>query len=77
VALREFDFVETIWPSAANFFLIRVADSEALMHRCSDDRVLLRDFGGSLAGCIRITVGSVADNDRLLRCFRKMRGESP
>lgn len=74
-ALREFDFVETVWPSAANFILVRVADSTAVMRHCSDARVLLRDFGGSLAGCIRITVGSDVQNDLLLQCLRKMRGE--
>lgn len=74
--LRKFDFVESAWPSAANFFLIRVADSEGVMRRCSDEQVLLRDFGGSLADCIRITVGSEAENDRLLNCLRKMNGEA-
>jgi len=74
--IREFEFVESVWPSAANFFLIRVSDCEAVMRQCSDGQVLLRDFGGSLAGCIRITVGSEAENDRLLRCFRKIGGEN-
>lgn len=74
--LRENDVVETIWPSAANFFLIRVADTEALLRQCSDEHVLLRDFDGSLAGCIRITVGTRAENDRLLQCFRKLSGDA-
>ena len=73
-ALSEFDFVESIWPSEANFILVRVSDTAAVMRRCSDERVLLRDFGGSLAGCIRITVGSDVENDLLLQCFRKMGG---
>jgi histidinol-phosphate aminotransferase len=74
-ALCKLDIVEKVWPSAANFFLIRVTEADAVMRRCSDDQVLLRDFGGSLAGCIRITVGSAAENDRMLDCFRKLDGE--
>jgi len=74
--LIEFDVVEAVWPSAANFFLIRVADSDAVMRRCRDANILLRDFGGSLTGCIRITVGSQAENDRLLRCFQKLSGDA-
>lgn len=74
--LRECDVVATIWPSAANFFLIRVADAKAVMRQCSDERVLLRDFDGSLAGCIRITVGTPAENDHLLRCFRLLGGDA-
>jgi histidinol-phosphate aminotransferase len=74
--LRNIDVVRKVWPSAANFFLIRVADADAVMRRCSDDQVLLRDFGGSLSGCIRITVGSAAENDRMLDCIRKLDGET-
>jgi histidinol-phosphate aminotransferase len=73
-ALRELDIVEKVWPSAANFFLTRVTNADAAMRRCGDDQVLLRDFGGNLAGCIRITVGSAAENDRMLDCFRKLDG---
>ena len=40
-------------------------------------RTAVGNFGGSLAGCIRITVGSEEQNDRLLQCLRKMRGERP
>jgi len=74
--LRQMDVVEIVWPSAANFFLVRVADSEAVMRQCGDEHVLLRDFGGSLSGCIRITVGSQAENDCLLQCFRKISGDT-
>jgi len=73
--LRAFDVVERIWPSAANFFLIRVADTEAVLRHCRDEHVLLRDFDGSLAGCIRISVGTRSENDRLLHCFRRINGD--
>jgi histidinol-phosphate aminotransferase len=65
-AIAEYDFVLKVWPSNANFFLIRVLDADAVMERCREHKVLLRNFGGELADCIRITVGSVADNNRLL-----------
>ena len=32
----------------------------------------LRDFGASLPNCIRLTVGSKAENDRLLTLFADM-----
>jgi histidinol-phosphate aminotransferase len=73
-AFKRFDCVEKVWPSAANFFLVRVRDSNTVMNHCADQGVLLRDFGGSLAGCIRVTVGSAAENDRLLDCVGKLDG---
>ena len=67
--LRQFRSVRRIWPSAANFLLVEVEDAPRLMRRCGDDRVLLRYFGGELADCVRITIGSPDDNRRLLDCF--------
>ena len=65
-AVKALPCVRHVWPSDANFFLVRVADSESLMRACRDSGVLLRDFGGSLSNCIRITIGSEEENDALL-----------
>jgi len=75
LALREFPFVQRIWPSAANFFLIQVDDAAALMAQSSDDKVLLRYFGGNLSDCVRITVGTQTENDSLLQTFAKVSGD--
>jgi histidinol-phosphate aminotransferase len=66
-AIGSMSFVHRIWPSAGNFFLIKVDSAEQLMQESSDDKVLLRYFGGALADCVRITVGAPAENDRLLQ----------
>ena len=68
-AISKYEFVEKVWPSEANFFLMRVADADAVMQRCEENNVLLRHFGGDLSDCIRITVGSPSDNDQLLRAL--------
>ncbi len=65
-ALARHDWVQTIWPSAANFLLVRVADAPGLMAHCEARQVLLRHFGGELEQCVRITIGSPAENDSLL-----------
>ncbi|MDH3613384.1 MAG: histidinol-phosphate transaminase [Gammaproteobacteria bacterium] len=66
-ALAKFPFVRHIWPSSANFFLLQVDDADALMRQSSSDKVLLRYFGGTLSDCVRVTVGTQAENDRLLQ----------
>ena len=71
-AVASFSFVTKLWPSQANFFLIRVADSAAVMKRCADQNILLRDFGGDLSNCIRITIGNQDDNDRLLAALKSL-----
>jgi histidinol-phosphate aminotransferase len=71
-ALRRLPFVRRVWPSAANFILVEVADARELMQHCADDKVLLRYFGGDLADYVRITVGTPAENDRLLESMSSM-----
>ena len=73
-AIREFAYVEKVWPSAANFFLLRARNSDAIMEHCTSKGVLLRNFGGALAGCIRVTVGSETENDSLLECLATLEG---
>jgi histidinol-phosphate aminotransferase len=68
-AVSRFGFVRRIWPSAANFILVQVDDALAVMKKCGDEGVLLRHFGAELADCVRITVGSPAENRRLLQAL--------
>ncbi|MGI9273171.1 MAG: histidinol-phosphate transaminase [Woeseiaceae bacterium] len=72
--LRNMSFVQRVWPSAANFFLIEVQDVAGLLQHCSERNILLRYFGGDLADCIRITVGSREENKRLLMAFNEKSG---
>ena len=73
-ALTHYDFVGKVWPSDANFLLVRVDDAAAVMRRCQEQNVLLRHFGGSLNDCIRISVGSRDENDQLLRALDTLKG---
>lgn len=57
-----------VFPSEANLLLVRAPDATALWHRLAEAGILVRAFGdtGPLAGCLRITVGTPAETDRLL-----------
>jgi histidinol-phosphate aminotransferase len=65
-AIARLNFVSKVWPSDANFFLVRVDDAIALVEHCKSHSILVRYFGGDLSDCIRISVGSQSDNDTLL-----------
>ena len=71
-ALADLSFVRRIWPSSANFFLLQVEDADALLRQSNDDKVLLRYFGGDLADCVRITVGTREENERLLQTMARV-----
>ncbi|MBR3158950.1 MAG: histidinol-phosphate transaminase [Atopobiaceae bacterium] len=72
VALSELPEVEQ-WPSSANFLLVRVPGAANVRARLRDEfSVLVRDFSYApgLADCLRITVGTPTENDRLLEALR-------
>jgi len=64
----------TVYPSGANFVLVR-ADSggHALWQRLVDRGVLVRDFSHipRLEDCLRITVGTPVEDDELLAALRE------
>mgnify|MGYP001819874915 FL=1 len=72
-AAEGFAFVRKVWPSDANFFLIEVDDPGKVLERCEEHHVLLRYFGGPLAACIRISVGSIDENNQLLRALESLK----
>ncbi|MDZ7707693.1 MAG: histidinol-phosphate transaminase [Trueperaceae bacterium] len=58
----------TVYPSVTNFLLFRVPDAEAAHRAFLDEGVLVRrqDHLPGLGGCLRVTVGSEADDDAFL-----------
>lgn len=58
----------TVYPSDANFLLVRVGDAPTVWQRLIDRGVLVRnlDAPGALAGCLRVTVGTPQENQRFL-----------
>lgn len=67
-ALVALPLVRKIWPSDANFLLVEFADAARAYAAAVRNGLLLRDFSRQprLTGCLRITVGSPDENDRLI-----------
>ena len=59
----------TVFPSHANLLLVRVADPGRVFSGLVDRGILVRNLhreGSPLAGCLRITVGTADENEKLL-----------
>ena len=67
-ALRTMPGVEHVFPSDANFLLVRVADADGCYRALLARGVVVRNRSreAGCAGCLRITVGTTEENDRLL-----------
>ena len=71
-ALAAMPQVVRVWPSAANFVLAEFTDAGAALQRARDARLLVRDARGypGLGRALRITIGSIEQNNRLLEAWR-------
>lgn len=76
-ALPRFPFVSTVFPSDANFLLVRVADADALYAWLLAQGIIVRNRSrvAGCAGCLRLTVGLPEENDRLLQALETYRYE--
>ena len=61
-----------IVPSSANFILFTVPSSQSIWQSLLDQGVLIRDVG--LPGYLRVTIGSIADNERFIAALRNSLG---
>lgn len=66
--LSEFSFVERVFPSDANFLLVRFRDARAVYEFLKLRGIIVRDRSTEpkLAGCLRISVGTPEQNEQLL-----------
>jgi len=73
-ALRALPAVQRVWPSEGNFLLVKFHDAPAALAACESAGVLVRDFSRQprLPGCLRITVGTAAENRRLLAALGRV-----
>ncbi len=71
-ALRELPHIE-VFPSATNFLLVRSDRAKELAEYLASQGIGVRDFSASpaLRGCLRVTVGTAAENDAFLAAAGK------
>ena len=77
-ALAELPRVRKVWPSDANFLLVQVDDAKAMYDELLDAQVIVRDRSRvqGCEGCLRITVGTKDENDKVLAVIGGLRPES-
>lgn len=71
-ALQQIDAVQ-VWPSEANFLLLRCEQARRVHEHMKNDGVLIKCLDGAhpaLQNCLRLTVGAPDENARMLKAFR-------
>ncbi len=61
--------VEKIFPSSANFLLVKFSDPGAALRALKAGGILVRDLSAKIPGCLRLSVGTPQENELLLRAL--------
>lgn len=71
--LPEYSFVRRVYPSDANFILIKVDDPDGLYGRLIEAGIIVRNRNKvrGCAGCLRITVGLKSENEKLIKSLNE------
>lgn len=71
-ALSEIKCIDEVFPSDANFLLVRVSDSQALYDFLMKRQIIVRNRSKEYgcANCLRLTIGTPIENEKLLEGIR-------
>lgn len=70
--LEAFSFIKKVYPSDANFLLVRVANASKLYDYLLSQKIVVRNQSSQplLDNCLRITVGTPAENESLIKSLK-------
>lgn len=74
-AFSELPICKEVYPSDSNFFLARVTDANLIYKYLVGERIIVRNRNNVTlcSNCLRVTIGSKAENTRLLKALRTFR----
>jgi histidinol-phosphate aminotransferase len=77
LALKNFDFVIDIYPSDANFVLVKTVDADGIYQYLTEKGIIVRnrDKVALCEGCLRITVGTNEENQALINSLKKLKND--
>lgn len=75
-ALRGIEDIDEVFDSQANFVLVRIPGADKVWEQLYERGILVRDFSHSrgLENCLRLTIGTAEENERLLSALKEILG---
>ena len=72
--LQEFGFVKKVYPSDANFLLVKMTDTNAIYQFLLEQKIVVRNRNNIelCEGCLRITIGTPEENASLMEALRTL-----
>lgn len=74
-ALKPLRWVKNVWPSEANYILVETHDAQAIMQKCAEQGVVIREMFDKpgLERAVRITIGTPEQNQALIKILGEIK----
>jgi len=69
VNLKKIKLTETVYPSDANFLLVKVKNAKYIYNTLVDKNIVVRNRSSVINNCLRITVGTRSENNKLIKAL--------
>ncbi len=69
-SLRKMSITEKIYPSDANFLLVKVKDATYIYYQLVKKHIIVRNRTSIIDNCLRITVGKRTENNKLIEALK-------
>jgi len=70
--LEGMSVIKKVYPSRANFLLVEVEDADMLYRDLASRGIVTRNRSKQVSNCLRISVGTPAENDALTDALKNM-----
>jgi len=71
--LTSLSFVKKIYPTEANFLLVEVDEADVTYQYLIEKKVIIRNRNTHVKNCIRITVGTAEENEKLINALQNLK----
>jgi histidinol-phosphate aminotransferase len=68
--LKKIKIAEEVYPSDANFILVKVKDANYIYNNLVEKSVIVRNRNSVIDRCLRITVGTPSENNKLIEALK-------
>jgi histidinol-phosphate aminotransferase len=71
-ALSKMKITERVYPSDANFLLVKVSNASDIYNKLVNKSIIVRNRSNVVENCLRITVGTRTENNKLLNALNSI-----
>lgn len=71
--LEKLKIVERVFPSDANFILIKVKDANRTYNTLVNNNIIVRNRNSIIDNCLRITVGKKSENNKMINALKALK----